>query len=487
MNESRIEATGLDRQYEVPSLKKLVAISVGGIIWFMLFTAMSRIQLYGLVVLQLDILLVTLFILIFTIVDIVNDPIEARISDKTTRFTRRYGKRWILILIGDVGMVIFLILMFIPWELKPGGGLADPSMTVFAVIWIALTISMFDVFTTFQEMNEWATRNDLFRDQETRRRVALIEAFGQNLIGLILAIMMIPLLLSYFNAFDAEGKVANPNAFFYMALIVALIYMIGLPLKMYGYWEPKEMRTFRADFDEKVERPPFLQVLKRALLDKNWVAFMITSLEWAILNRVWIVGIDLWIIHGLGADIAVSIIPQLGIILGMFIFGIVAYKILKKKGSKKTFLIGIGISCVFFFLAMFTTNIWMFSLCAFIAGGGVGIQNAARSVFRLQALDDSILKHGTREEAQYNSVNGVIRSLSTGIQVIILLLITIAFGYDPTLGTGNTDFAKFGLLFQITGVLSILCLVTGIIFWKLFDITPEKAESIKEKLLELGR
>lgn len=167
MNESRIEATGLDRQYEVPSLKKLVAISVGGIIWFMLFTAMSRIQLYGLVVLQLDILLVTLFILIFTIVDIVNDPIEARISDKTTRFTRRYGKRWILILIGDVGMVIFLILMFIPWELKPGGGLADPSMTVFAVIWIALTISMFDVFTTFQEMNEWATRNDLFRDQET--------------------------------------------------------------------------------------------------------------------------------------------------------------------------------------------------------------------------------------------------------------------------------------------------------------------------------
>ncbi len=84
-------------------------------------------------------------------------------------------------------------------------------------------------------------------------------------------------------------------------------------------------------------------------------------------------------------------------------------------------------------------------------------------------------------------MNGVIRSLSTGIQVIILLLITIAFGYDPTLGTGNTDFAKFGLLFQITGVLSILCLVTGIIFWKLFDITPEKTESIKEKLLELGR
>lgn len=199
-------------------------------------------------------------------------------------------------------------------------------MNIFVVIWIALTISLFDCFQTFTEMNEWATRNDLFRDQETRRRVVLIEAIGVNLIGLILAILMIPLLLSYFNAFDGQGKVANPNAFFYMALIIALIYIIGLPLKMYGYWDP-----------------------------------------------------------------------------------------------------------------------------------------------------------------QYNSVNGVIRSLSTAIQILILLFITLAFGYDPTLGTGNTDLAKFGLFFQITGVLCILCLITGIIFWKLFDITPEKAILIKEKLLELGR
>ena len=487
MNDSKLEPTGIDRQYDAPSFKKLVAMSVGMIIWFMIFTAMSRIQLYALVVLQLDILLVTIFVLTFTIVDIVNDPIEARISDKTTKFTKRFGKRWMLILIGDVGMIIFLILMFLPWQLKPGGGLADPGMTIYVVIWIALTLSIFDVFTTFQEMNEWATKNDLFRDQETRRRMALLEAFGANLIGLILAILMIPLLLSYFKAFDAEGKVANPNAFFYMALIVALIYAIGLPIKMYGYWEPKEMRAFRAEFDEKIERPPFFKVVKRALSDKNWIAFMITSLQWAILNRVWIVGIDLWIIHGLGADIAVSIFPQLGIILGMFIFGVIAYWILKKKGSKNTFLIGIAISCVFFFLAMFTTNILLFSLCAFLAGGGVGIQNAARSVFRLEALDDSILKHGTREEAQYNSVNGVIRSFSTAIQIAILLLITIAFGYDPTLGTGNTDLAKFGLLFQITGALSILCLITGILFWKLFDITPDKAEHLKESLLKLGR
>lgn len=70
---------------------------------------------------------------------------------------------------------------------------------------------------------------------------------------------------------------------------------------------------------------------------------------------------------------------------------------------------------------------------------------------------------------------------------MILLLITISFGYNLTLGTNNTDFAKFGLLFQITSALAILCLITGIAFWKLFDISPDKAESIKESLLKLGR
>ena len=79
MNESRIDATGLDRQYDVPPLKKLIAMSFGGIIWFMIFTAQTRIQLYGLVVLQLDILLVTLYILVFTAVDIINDPIVRNI------------------------------------------------------------------------------------------------------------------------------------------------------------------------------------------------------------------------------------------------------------------------------------------------------------------------------------------------------------------------------------------------------------------------
>ncbi len=488
MNEIKLEATGIDRKYKPPSFKKMLAMSAGGMIWFMIFTAQARIQLYGLKVLGLDIGLITLFMLIFTIVDIVNDPIEGRFSDKTTRFTRRFGKRWTLILIGDIGMVIFLILQFVPWEVEPGIGLKDPNMIIPVLIWISLTISLFDCSQTLGEMNNGALANDLFRDQESRRRKTLLDTIMANFLGMILGFLMIPILLSTFNAFDAEtGLVANPNAFLYMALVVAVIFLLMLPIKFYGLWEPKEMRAFRADLDEQIERPPFLQEVKRAFTDKNWVAFMVIDLEWAITNRVFTVGMDLYVIDALGVDIGLVIIPQLALILGMSLFGAIAYIVMKKKGTKTTYLLGFVIKFAGFLLAGSSTNIYMYSAFVFVAGSGVGLQLGSMSVFKLQAMDDSILKHGTREEAQYFSVNGVVRSTSNAIQPFLLLLIVFAFGYDPALGTANTPTAKFGLLFQITILLAIISLIAAIAFWKLANITPDKAAVNKEKLLELGR
>lgn len=488
MNEKKLEATGIDRKYNPMSFKKMLALSSGGIIWYMIFTAQARIQLYGLKVLGLDVGLVTLFMMIFTIVDIVNDPIEGRLSDKTKRFTKRFGKRWALILIGNLGMVVFFILQFIPWGIEPGVGLKDQNMVIPVLIWICLTISFFDCFQTLAEMNDNAVANDLFRDQESRRRKILLDTLMGSFVGLLLGFLMIPILLSSFNAFDTEtGLAADPNAFLYMALVVSLIFLLVLPIKLYGLWEPKEMRMFRADLDEKIERPPFLQVVKRALTDKNWLAYIIIDLEWAITNRVFTVGMDLYVIDGLGVDIGLVIIPQLALIIGMTLFGSLAYLILKKKGSKTTFLVGFVVKFSAFLIAGISTNIYTYSLFVFLAGSGVGLQLSAMGVFKLQAIDDSILKHGTREEAQYGSITGVVRSSSNIIQPLILLLIVFAFGYDPNLGTANTPLAKFGLLFQITIILSILSLLSAIAFWKLSDITKQKAEDTKIKLLELGR
>ncbi|TFG21717.1 MAG: MFS transporter [Promethearchaeota archaeon] len=481
------KSTGLDRRYEPPSLKKLLAISVNGIVWIMIFTAQARIQIYGQKVLGLDPFLVALYLAIFTIVDIINDPLIARLSDKSTKLTRRLGKRFPFIIMGNIGMVIFLILQFIPWPLNPGGGLADSGLVIFAVIWIALSISMFDIFQSFDEMNKQALLTDLMRDQGTRKKMALIEVFSNNLFGMVLGLLIIPILLSSFNAFDTLGQVANPNAFFMMGIVVGLIYAISIPIFAFGYREPKEMKEFRSEFDKVVERPPFFKVIKRALSDRNWVAFMIVDFQWAVINKSFTVGLDFYVVDGLGLDIGVAIIPQIVVVLGLVIFGVVSYIMMKKVGTRKTTLIGLAITTLGFVLSVFSTNILTLSLFYFIGSAGIGMQVSARSVVLKQALDASILKHGTREEAQYNSLNGMLRSTCTALQAFIFAVISFIFGYDATLGTANTDLAKFGLLFFISIFLGIISFIAFVAFWKLNNITRDKEEIIEQELLKIGR
>ena len=484
---AELEATGIDRRYKAPTIWRILALTSGMVVWNMLYTAQGQFQLYGLSVLGIDATLVTLYVVIFTIIDIINDPIIGRLSDKSKRFTRRFGKRFIWLIISNVGMVVFLLLMFLPWPILPGGGLPTETLIILAVIWLAFTSAMFDNFQTFNEMNTEALNVDLMRDPESRRRLTLVRVFTETLLGLILGILLVPLLLSLFNAFDDTGLADNPNAFFLMAVVISIIALISIPIRAWGIWEPKEMREFRADLDQKIERPPFMLVLKRILKDRNWWAIMIQSLWWGFTARAFTVGVSFYILITLGLDIGLSIIPQAVMILSLVIFGVISYFLMKRIGTKKTVLIGIIVTCIGFFLMVFSTSIWTFTLFVIIGAGGVGLQNSATSVANKEALDAAVLKHGTREEAQYFAINGVVRSASTAIQTIVLLLIILGFGIDMTLGTGNTESAKFGLLFNISIVIAIFTAITGIAYWKLFNITPEMAEANKDKLLELGR
>jgi len=488
MTEKKKESTGIDRKYEPPSKGKFLALIMVPLFTGLYVSAQSKIQMYSVRVLGLDPFLVALYIGIFTIVDIVNDPIVARYSDKSTRFTRKYGKRFPFILISQILWLPFLVLQFISWPLNPEGGLADPNSALFVAIYIAFIVSVWDCIKTFQDFGKSAFINDFMRDQKSRGRFFSLRNIVVNVLGNALGLLMIPILLSVFNAFDAEGKVANPNAYFMMALVVALIMCISIPLHAYAFWEPKEMRNFRADFDEKVKNAPFLTVIKNTFTDRNWLALMVISLQGVIVIRILLNGIDYVILDVFNLNIGMTIIPQIAYILGTVAFTPVAYYLLKRVGSKKTYLYGIILSSITIPLTLFSRNIIFLSLFVFIFSIGIGLQFTSRPLYRHQALDDSILKHGTREEAQYLAVNGMVSSTSNFIQASLFAIVVTGFGFVPALGyAGNTEIAKFGLLFNLAIIPMVIMVISGLIFWKLSDITAEKAIDNKEKLLELGR
>lgn len=481
MTESEIEATGLERDYTPPSTKKIVALAAGGMFTQVMFLAAFRIQLYALKVLGLTALLVAAFMAIFTAIDIINEYLVGHYSDKATRFTKKWGKRFIFIIGGAIGTALTLILVFLPiWEIKPGGGLADPGQTLIVIIWLCIAVSIWDTIQTLEELNSRSLIPDLIRDQKSRARLQLTGTIVGT-IGLVIGIILIPLSISMF------GGETNPYAFFMMAVIIAILYLIILPLRAYGIWEPQEMREFRHEFDLiKKEKTPLWGAGKRALKSKSWMAFVVAYFQYGLVVRSLTLGYDLYVVDVLGLDIALASLPLLGLVIGSFIFGIISYKLLRLYGAKNTFLIGIVISSIGFFLMIFSIDILTLTLFSFIVGLGIGAQVTARGLMSAQAIDKNTLKYGKREEGQYYAINQIFSATTKTWSAVIFAIIVAIFLYDPLKGTQNTDFAKFGLLVYLSIVPLIVTIISGFLVWKLFDITKEVAIENKEKLITLG-
>ena len=365
--ESEIESTGLDRGYTPPPIKKILALAAGGSFMQVLFLVGFRIQLYALVALGLSAIMVALFMLLFAIVDVLNEYLVGHISDKSTRFTKRWGKRFVFVVGGGIGMVLAFLLVFLPiWETKPEGGLMHPEQALMAIIWLVIAISIWDTIQTVNELNSRAVIPDLIRDEKSRAKLQMANStLGTVLI--IIGIILIPLLISIF------GGETNPTAYFMMALIIGVIYVaIFLPIRAYGVWEPKEMREFRHEFDIiKKVKEPLWNPGKRALKSGNWMASVIAYTAYGLVLRMLTLGYDLYVIHVLELDIAYASLPLVGLLMGAFIFGTFSYIFLRKFGSKKTFQIGSVIIVIGFFLMVFTVDIWTLTLFSFIAGIGI--------------------------------------------------------------------------------------------------------------------
>jgi len=119
-------------------------------------------------------------------------------------------------------------------------------------------------------------------------------------------------------------------------------------------------------------------------------------------------------------------------------------------------------------------------------GMGMGAQVTARGLVAVQAIDYNTLKYGKREEAQYYAINQIFSATSKTTSALLLALVVAIFLYDPLKGTENTEFAKFGLLVYISIIPLIITIISGILIWKLFNISKEMAVDNKEKLLKLG-
>ena len=438
-----------EKHLEVPvrTTKRMVLFNIYLITFGLLWTMWNRIQFFAVTVLLIPQITIALVFLIYSIVDSVNDPIIGYLNDRSKRFTRKYGKRFPWIIIGTILAPIFLILCFIPVaniKVDASGKVINPEAILVATIWLIVVMCIFETFLTIAEVNRNALIPDLFRGEGQRRKLSIIGMFI-GAINALLAAILIPLLLLSF------GGITKISAYTTTIIVVVVIFYILTIPNIIGTREPDDMKTFRADLDDNGRSSsPLREVLVRVLKDKNWMAFTFAYFFYAIGGICILAGIDFFIVHYLDLGYEAVIFPLLMVLIGNIAAIPIFNTLVKKLGAKYSYLISLIWMTIFYILFFFVEDITGLIITSFIGGIGLGGQNLCYIIVSSEAIDNSIIKSGKREEGTYNGILRIFSAFSYFFQALIFAIVAGFTGYVPARGANQTELARLGLKLQMS-------------------------------------
>ena len=100
-------------------------------------------------------------------------------------------------------------------------------------------------------------------------------------------------------------------------------------------------------------------------------------------------------------------------------------------------------------------------------------------------IDEVAILDGKRQEGAYLGVQAFFDRFGWLLQPIIFTIVHLVTGFNPESGT-QTVLAQQGIITAMTWIPASILVVTGLIFWRFYDLTPEKTRIIKAKLEELN-
>lgn len=461
-NQERVESKDI-------SLKVFVSVGFGQmLIEFLLAVFGTRIFDYYENEVGLATGIIALAFIIYAVYNMFNDPFMGYLADKPHKFWKKYGKRYLWIVFGGFFWAVSFILLFAVPDVDPN------SDVLFLFFWLLITICIYDTLFSIYDVNYNGLLPDKFRTDEHRVKLASFAvAFG--VIGTVLGAVLPPMLITY----------GDRASFFTMSIIVSIIGVVILLLLIPGVKEDQDMidRAFRVDAQK--EQISFFKMMRIALKQKSFVAYLciFTFYQATVLLMV---GSIPYVVRFILKEEA---IVESYIMLGYVFTGLISIpfwsKLAQKKGDfKKSFILGGVLMVIFIIPLMFVNTVLLVIIAVAILGiGSIGFWVMMLPVIS-DVVDEAAVINGNRQEGFYMGVRTFFGRIAIIIQAITFALIHILTGFEPGSATQSAT-AVFGLRLQVSVVPMILMIIGILLFWRLYDITPEKKIQIKAKLKEL--
>lgn len=427
--------------------------------------------------------LVALAFILYSVWNAFNDPLIGYIMSRLHMpWEEKHGKRFPWIVIGAIPWLFTYLLVFmVPFSWDP----VKDQWLIF--LWLFVSICLYDTLFSLWDLNVRSMYPDKFRGPGERRAVAGIG----TIIGMsgIVASSIIPPLFIRFGV---------PETFRIQAMV-----LIGVGIVIFFLMIPgiREDELIKARYKERLlksqqENPEgFFSSAKGVVTNRRFMLKMLIYFGYqaavallsasALYMVIFVLDMEAWFLSVLMGTM----------LLGAFVSVPLWVKLSHKLDNNKRMCVLAGFAMFFTFLPIFfVTGPIFFIIALFLFGIGLGGQWFADPPAMADVLDDVAVREEKRKNEIYYGYQTFFVRLSLVFQALVFAVIHLLTGFEE--GSINRadlfsksptpELALIGIRMHAALIPALLVLFTTLIFWKFYDLTPDKVASNKAKLEKLN-
>jgi GPH family glycoside/pentoside/hexuronide:cation symporter len=423
--------------------------------------------------LGLNIGMIILASVFYTIWDMINDPLIGYFSDRTNRFTRRWGKRFPWLIIGNLAILLAVVLLFSAPEATIASGLLT-------FLWFLLVLSLYDGLYSTIFVNYKALLPNKFKTKDQRLKASSISQFFL-LLGPVIGLIIAPQLLT-----------DETSSYQTMALVLAIIMLFSFILSIPGLREEESLKEsyFREEIDKKPFKSEFMGNLRQSFREKSFNVFALYVFAITLTSSMLALSIPYYIEFVLQREKEFASTLNGPFVITSLFFIPIYFFVIKKLGHAKSFKYGLlltPIPFIIMFLSFGFLTIEQNLLIVMLGAGFYGIVGsiAIISSVPVQAdfFDESAVKYQKRQEGMYSGNWNFFARLITVIQFAIIGSAQYLTGFDEKSAT-QTGLAQWGIMIHFTLVPAIVLFVASLLVLKYWYLNPERMKEIRTKLAE---
>ncbi len=404
---------------------------------------------------------------IYAIWNAVNDPLVGYLTERPFKFTKKWGRRFPWIILGGFPYVLSYVLIFNP-------PVVDPKTDAFILfIWLVGTICLFDTFASIMWVNYSSLFPDKFRALKERRTATGFSIFI-GVFGSAFGAIIPPLLIIF----------GDLKSYLIQAWVVAAIGGIAVALCLPGCKEEKERITEYLGMQKQVKRVSFFGELRKALKQRSFVVFIILLLCYQVMIRSMTASLPYAVNFILKMEASAVTFIMAGFLISVLVFTPVWVKVMHKLNDNRKLAIITGAMLTALTTPMIFTNTYLgFLLSMILWGIPLGAFWMIQPVILADVIDESVVRTGERKEGIYNGFQQFFSRLAIVVQALSFATVHIMTGFVEGASV-QTPLAQWGIHVHLALIPIIAMIIGLIIFYKFYNLTPEKIHENQLKILK---